>query len=167
MFVASLTEETVAICQHVWSSIFGENYTAWLHEVLLTMLMEHRTVTNFSVLCHDKTLNQQCIAHSGSPHDDESSYYSNSFHYTICLTSTKCLHHFFLRLFHAAVNALYQFANVLGHTFQTVLINQVHLVPLLRKDRQITHNEMTGLYMYWHLGYRVHYWSYHHFLAVL
>ena len=25
-------------------------------------------------VCHDKTLDQQCIAHSGSPPDDESSY---------------------------------------------------------------------------------------------
>ena len=27
-------------------------------------------------VCHDKTLNQQCLACSGSPPDDKSSYYS-------------------------------------------------------------------------------------------
>jgi len=34
----------------------------WLHEVLLTVVMEQHTVTNSAAVCHDKTLNQQ---HSG------------------------------------------------------------------------------------------------------
>ena len=43
-----------------------EDYSAWLHKVLLTMLMEQQTVTNPAVtnsawfVCH-KPLNQQCI----------------------------------------------------------------------------------------------------------
>ena len=31
------------------------------------------------------------------------------------------------------------------------------------QERQITHNAMTGLYMYWNMVHRVNYWSYHHF----
>ena len=50
--VAALTGEMTTICQHVWSPISGENNTAWLHQVLLTTLMEQQTVTNPAVM-HD------------------------------------------------------------------------------------------------------------------
>ena len=36
-------------------------------------------------VCHDKSLNWQCIARSGSPHNDESSYYMAFVHYlSVC-----------------------------------------------------------------------------------
>ena len=56
--------------QHVQSSE-DYVYTAWLHRILLTTCME--------------SLDQQCIAHSGSPHDDESIYNSHLTGYIIAL----------------------------------------------------------------------------------
>ena len=47
---AVLTREMAAICQHLRPSISGDNYTAWVHEVLLTTLMEQQTVTNPAVM---------------------------------------------------------------------------------------------------------------------
>ena len=70
---ASLAGEIAAIFQHVWSSISGENYTALLHEVLLTTLMEQQTVTNPAVmhgLCAmtKQWLSKAFLAHARLPH---------------------------------------------------------------------------------------------------
>ena len=60
-----------ACVQH---SSFPDWRNAWLHEVLLTMLMEQQTVTKFAVInhwfmCNDKTLNQH-LADSRKGHED-------------------------------------------------------------------------------------------------
>ena len=55
-------------CVEIVASLTGK----WLHEVLLPMLMEQQTVTNPAVIhhwfvCHDKTLNQQCMLAQACP----------------------------------------------------------------------------------------------------